>query len=664
MPIEISAPDGSTVRFPDGTDDDTIKSVMRKNYGGPQQPALAAQPEQPEQPAAPRKQAEMKPYSQPKTLSDRLSDLIRSNPRDPEAKPTWWQDYIADKLTGSPQGLGKTGTGGLDFVPGVGQVLAGSEFMKAKDNGDVLGMIANGVGAALPAPGAANTVNRTINAINIARQNGPQADLINAGRRLDVNIPRGATTPDMVQNVTGTLADMPIVGDPLRRAGQESVAQAQEAADRTMQQFGRTSARESGDQAIDTLQEWIRNGGQREVGPLYDTIRQLSPVNVRGDMPATRNMAQNILDEIHESTSTLNAPAVALVEDAATRPQQMSFEGMHQLRRDIGARIDSHDPESGTIKPALRRLYGAITDDMRTLLSQRGQHVVQLFDQAEAQMRHIAETREQVRGIIGNPTTTPGERTVDSLIRYGGSKQGADLAKLEQARRLIPDAEWRPIAGEAIQRLGMDNHGEFSPAIFSRKYGLMTEQGRTHFFGAAGTADRQALDDLAQVGQVFEHMQRLANHSNSARMGMLATMAGSGGAAVYAMVHNPMVLGGMVASAAGTYGVARYLAQPAAIRQIANFGNAAAQAAQAGTPAAVQVFNVAAQELARHIGSVTGEDAKQVYDRLMKPATNRQALAQEMKGRDQPQPVDEKRQSLARSMMPDNVRQFIPQEMQ
>ena len=37
--IEIKAPDGSIVRFPDGTSDDVISSVMRQEYGGPDQKA-------------------------------------------------------------------------------------------------------------------------------------------------------------------------------------------------------------------------------------------------------------------------------------------------------------------------------------------------------------------------------------------------------------------------------------------------------------------------------------------------------------------------------------------------------------------------------------------------------------------------------------------------
>lgn len=38
MPIEIQAPDGSLIRFPDGTDDSTITNVMRQNFGGPEEP--------------------------------------------------------------------------------------------------------------------------------------------------------------------------------------------------------------------------------------------------------------------------------------------------------------------------------------------------------------------------------------------------------------------------------------------------------------------------------------------------------------------------------------------------------------------------------------------------------------------------------------------------
>lgn len=41
MPIQIQAPDGSLIEFPDGTDDATIKSVMAKSFGAPQKPAVA-----------------------------------------------------------------------------------------------------------------------------------------------------------------------------------------------------------------------------------------------------------------------------------------------------------------------------------------------------------------------------------------------------------------------------------------------------------------------------------------------------------------------------------------------------------------------------------------------------------------------------------------------
>lgn len=40
MPIEVQAPDGSIVEFPDGTPDATIQSVMRREFGGPKRPTV------------------------------------------------------------------------------------------------------------------------------------------------------------------------------------------------------------------------------------------------------------------------------------------------------------------------------------------------------------------------------------------------------------------------------------------------------------------------------------------------------------------------------------------------------------------------------------------------------------------------------------------------
>jgi hypothetical protein len=40
--IEIKAPDGSTIQFPDGTTDATIEGVMRENYGGGKDPAFSS----------------------------------------------------------------------------------------------------------------------------------------------------------------------------------------------------------------------------------------------------------------------------------------------------------------------------------------------------------------------------------------------------------------------------------------------------------------------------------------------------------------------------------------------------------------------------------------------------------------------------------------------
>lgn len=44
QPIRVQAPDGSTVEFPEGTNDDTIRMVMRREYGGPGSAAAQTAP--------------------------------------------------------------------------------------------------------------------------------------------------------------------------------------------------------------------------------------------------------------------------------------------------------------------------------------------------------------------------------------------------------------------------------------------------------------------------------------------------------------------------------------------------------------------------------------------------------------------------------------------
>lgn len=109
MPIEIKAPDGALIRFPDGTSDDVIVGVMRRTYGGGVDPATF-----------PKKAAGM--------THDQMVEAYRgTKPGDP------WGDYLAQQIENPMPGetigqakvrAGGTGSTGRVDMPGYAKAAA------------------------------------------------------------------------------------------------------------------------------------------------------------------------------------------------------------------------------------------------------------------------------------------------------------------------------------------------------------------------------------------------------------------------------------------------------------------------------------------------------------------------------------------------------------
>ncbi len=96
--IQIKAPDGSIVQFPDGTGDDVITGVMARNYPAPA-PDLSS--------VAAGANAEL--VQQPGVIEARApADLAALTAAAPA--PTSWMDTLRNAVTGGPDGRGIVGT--------------------------------------------------------------------------------------------------------------------------------------------------------------------------------------------------------------------------------------------------------------------------------------------------------------------------------------------------------------------------------------------------------------------------------------------------------------------------------------------------------------------------------------------------------------------------
>lgn len=107
MPIEVEAPDGTVVEFPDGTSPETMRAAMQRRYGRPQAPA-ARPPARPAPSAFDRtlnrRRYERAPQGAPGSFTRALEDFNRSGPT--EMLSQMFRNIgVADELAGASEFL-------------------------------------------------------------------------------------------------------------------------------------------------------------------------------------------------------------------------------------------------------------------------------------------------------------------------------------------------------------------------------------------------------------------------------------------------------------------------------------------------------------------------------------------------------------------------------
>lgn len=424
-----------------------------------------------------------------------------------------------------------------------------------------------------------------------AAQTAGQA-AVEAGERIGVQIPKAAASDSLIpRRVGASIAEMPIVGDPLVKASKRSMDQLEQAADNVVAGYGQGSAFTAGSAAKEAMRDWVTGGSKAVQDRLYGEVDRLVNPNATRPLAETQQTIQKLLAEQQASRSSVNDKAIELVADAATDPHGLTYEGLKALRTEIGARISgSILPEPGTSMPALKRLYAALTDDLEVLVNAAGGGpAVKAFERANNISRMVSQRREDLARIIGTDASVSPERVFERLAQMAGSKGSADITKLMLARKAVGSDAWDEVAAGVVARLGRDAQGNFSPMRFLTDYGKLSENGKNALFQTTGKDSlRKSLDDIATVSQRFADIQRYANPSGTGRVA--ATGAGIAGFATAPLA----LVGGMI----GTASLARLLARPATAKTVATWSKAYLAAATNRNRATMAAFQQASERLA------------------------------------------------------------------
>jgi hypothetical protein len=434
-----------------------------------------------------------------------------------------------------------------------------------------------------------------------------RAPLVEAAQRIGVSIPKAAATDSMVvQRIGQAVANIPIGGGALRKAGERAVTQTGEAAGRVAAGYGGGSAASplsAGATARESLERYIGPTTSARVDKAYDAVDALVRPDVSTPLDSTARIATTIVTQRKAAGLRGGGPAVDLIAEAASRPEGLTYQGIKTLRTRVGEMLKGGILPADMSQAELKRIYGALSDDLRAAVEGAGgAAALAKFERANIYNALISQRREELARIVGVKND---EGVYERLAKAAGSTSSADMNLLLKARKAIPGEEWDEVASAVIQRMGR-NPGqamEFSPEAFMTAFRKLSPGGRKVLFRSTGKGNlADALDDVAMVSSRFKELSRFSNPSGTAQVSVgIAQLGGTSGVA-FGLV-DPITFAG---SLLGTGLLARALASPATARATAGYGRAYNLHVKNPSRMTAQALSFASRRLAAEIGTEFG----------------------------------------------------------
>lgn len=420
-----------------------------------------------------------------------------------------------------------------------------------------------------------------------------------AANRIGVDLPKAAASDNMVVQQGGKiLASNPLIGGQLRNASENAVAQIGEATGRAAEMAGGSSSPEmAGNTARTALENYIGPVTSGRQKTLYDRVDSLIDPN-KGTVPsATRDTIAGIVARRQQAGFDNNGQAVDLVNGLVLKPNGATYEGIKTARTRVGELINGGPLPGDISQGELKQIYGALTQDLKTAVQNSGgEQASKAFERANKYTQLVSDRRESLNKILG-PATRSDEGIAATITRLAGSNSSADAKLLVQARRSMSSEDWKDIASSAIDQLGRNRAGEFSPTKFASDFSKLSETGRQTLFNATG--DNKVLPylrDIAKVSERFKQLNKFANPSGTAGHTITAALGGLA-------LNEPITA---ISSIIGGRVISRALSQPATAASMARWSRAYLNAAAKPGASTIAQLQSATQNLTNTFNSTLG----------------------------------------------------------
>jgi len=322
----------------------------------------------------------------------------------------------------------------------------------------------------------------------------------------------------------------------------------------------------------------IKKGIQGK-GGFLDRFRETSSVlwNKSDSMidpatPVTLDNTKAILGQLVRGDKVgeiLDNPKLVQLSQVLDSGEPIDYSTLKSLRSSIGQKIGNNELISDIPRAELKRVYGALSEDIKTAAAQNGDEALKAFERANKFTRSGHERIDNyIERIVSK---TDPDKVFDAL-----TKGGEGTKTINALKRSLKDDEWEVVASNVIRKMGRSTSGNqtaegdaFSVDKFVTDWDKLGKAKNALFSGSDKL--ESYADDLSKIARaastVKQSSKQAANYSGTAQAA--SRLAAGTGLATGVLSGSPTLLGLTAGSIAMNTGGARLMSNPRFVKWLA-----------------------------------------------------------------------------------------------
>jgi len=379
-----------------------------------------------------------------------------------------------------------------------------------------------------------------------------------------------ATRSKGLAGVEEGLSKFAVTSDIMQRGAEERIGQLTLANRFLANQYGEILSK----QEIGTLLKKAAPNALEKYDVIYNKLFSRISLEIGEDPQPIKSTLKMLMTLVREAKTGPDSGVVELAKEIVGKAKNangLPWESLKKYRSKIGDMMKSPELVStrNMQQGDLKRLYGAMTDDMEAATLKAG---------AKTNARWRAANKYYETKLLNDIPI------LEDVIKKGLPEDVYDLVVMKSAhrggtrlhtlRKDLTKKEWNAVAGTVLGKMGEETPGAgstaekiFSPRTFLTNWRKLSPQAKAALFnGTEYQPLKKELDQFVHIVSDMTAVEKMANVSNTgpiiAFYGLLSGLGLVGGAATYGLEGAASTAVGLGSMAIGSRKIAKLLTDP------------------------------------------------------------------------------------------------------